>query len=151
LICKWRGVVVKQDASGYNTALVEVPYRLAETLYALARGHALLWGRTQIEEQDAFFAIDVNNGNMPEDRARLYKAFIQKGQENFEELIKSADLSDIEGLREVNETLDDTLGLREVARVIGCAPDTASRIQKELIGLEIVEYDTEKKGYRWIV
>ncbi len=79
LICKWRGITLRPDATGYNPVLTEVPYRLTETLYALARGHALLWDRTQIEEEDAFFAIEVNNGNMPEDRARLYKAFMKKG------------------------------------------------------------------------
>lgn len=151
LICKWRGITLRQDATGYNPALIEVPHRLAETLYALARGHALLWGRTQIEKQDALFAIQVNNGNMPEDRAIIYKAFMQKGRDNFIELIKSADYSDTLSLNEVAETLSDTLKLGEVAKMIGCAPSTAGRILDELKGLGIVEYDSEKKGYRWII
>jgi len=151
LICKWRGIILRQDATGYNPALIEVPNRLAETLYALARGHALLWGRTQIEEDDAFFAIEVNCGNMPEDRAKLYKAFMQKGRENFVELIKSANYSGKLSLNEVAETLSDTLSLREVARVIGCASSTASRILDELTGLGIVEHDFKNEGYRWIV
>lgn len=149
LICKWRGIILRQDATGYNPALTEVPYRLAETLYALARGHALLWGRTQIEEQDAFFAIDINCGNMPEDRARLYKAFMQKGRENWKRLTTSADYSDISSLRKVAETLSETLSLREAANLLNCASSTAKRTLDELISLGIVEYDTKNKGYSW--
>ena len=152
LICRWRGITRRQDSpGGFNPALVEIPNRLAETLYALARGHALLWGRNQIQDEDAFFAIEVNNGNMPEDRARLYKAFIQKGKENWHELVKSVNYSGKLSSNEVAETLDDTLSKREISRVIGCALSTADGVLDELTSLKIIEHDAVHGGYRWIV
>ncbi|MFC2043996.1 helix-turn-helix domain-containing protein [Chloroflexota bacterium] len=161
LICKWRGITVRQDATGYNPALTEVPYRLAETLYALARGHALLWGRTQIETADTFFAMGVNCGNMPEDRAKLFREFMGKGLKNWDEIVakrlSSADfpatLSQQQAAKILGETftLSATLSLGEVAEAIGCAPSTASRVLAELTDLEIVERDNNNKGYSWII
>jgi hypothetical protein len=139
LICKWRGIIPRQDSAGYNPALVEVPYRLAETLYALARGHALIWGRDQIDKKDTYFAMEANYGNMPEDRVRLDRAFVQKAWDNRYEFTKWEDYFSI------------TLSVSEAARAIGCAPSTAKNILGELIGLGVIEYDTEKRAYRKVI
>ena len=88
---------------------------------------------------------------MPEDRARLYEAFIRRGMENFIELTKSAENSGESSLNEIAETLNDTLGLREVSRIIGCSAEKAKNILNELMELEIVGQDSRNQGYRWIV
>lgn len=134
--CRWRGLIQKQDSAGYNPPLVETPLRLRETLYALARGHALLWGRQNIDWNDVIFAVDINQTNMPEDRYRLIKAYNQLVLEH------------IRNGGSVNDTSEFGIGLREAARIIGCSPDKASYVLKELEDLEIIYKDDSGKWFR---
>ena len=77
-VCAWRGLQLRQDDVGYNPALQEVPRRLAQTLYALARGHALLYGRTKLEYIDVEFVSRIAYSSMPEDRARIFQYLLEQ-------------------------------------------------------------------------
>lgn len=125
-ICRWRGLIQRQDGVGYNPALVEVPYRLRETLYALARGHALLWGRQNIDWDDVCFAIDINQTNIPEDRYRVFKAFDRAIKEHVNQGGSYEDMFDV------------GIGLREAARAIECSTDRARRVLTEMEELGII-------------
>jgi hypothetical protein len=124
--CLWRGLIQKQDNTGYNPPLIETPSRLRETLYALARGHALLWGKTNIDLQDVIFAIDINQTNMPEDRYRVLKAYNKLVAEH------------IRNGGSCNDTTEFGIGLREAARALECSTDRASYVLKELEELGII-------------
>ena len=136
--CRWRGLIQRQDGIGHNPPLFEVPYRLRETLYALARGHALLWGRQQLDWDDVTFAIDVNQTNMPEDRYRLLRAF--------DEAIK-------EHVRQggsYEEMFNIPISLREAARVIECSTDKAKRVLEEIEDLGVIHKNDSGEWLRVI-
>lgn len=136
--CRWRGLIQRQDSTGYNPPLVETPSRLRETLYALARGHALIWGRQSIDWHDVIFAIDINQTNMPEDRYRLFKAY------------NNIVLEHIRNGGSDNDASEFGLGLREAARAIECSPDKASHVLKEMEDLGIIYKDASGKWFQAI-
>jgi hypothetical protein len=134
--CRWRGLIQRQDSTGYNPPLVETPSRLRETLYALARGHALLWGRQNVDWEDVIFAIDINQTNMPEDRYRLLKAY------------NNLVLEHIRNGGSYNDTSEFGLGVREAGRAIGCSPAKALYVLKEMEDLGIMYKDDSAKWFR---
>jgi len=137
--CNWRGLIQRQDSTGYNPPLVEIPSRLRETLYALARGHALLWGRQNIGWYDVIFAVNINQTNMPEDRYRLLKAYNNLLLEHMKNGVSYHATSDEFGI-----------GLKEAARIIGCSPDRASYVLKDMENLGIIYKDASGKWFRTI-
>lgn len=138
-IAKWRGLVPKQEYSGgYNPPVIEAPDRLRETLYALARGHALLWGKHQIDRDDVNFVIYLNETNMPEDRLRVFRA------------LEGASTRHVR----IGGTSDDlcktNISLRAAARAIGCSESKAERVLTELVDLGVL-YQDELQRYCRIV
>jgi len=125
---KWRGLSEKQDLTGYNPPEIEAPYRLAESLYALARGHALLWGRRQVNTiEDGFFVTALNFTNMPEDRLRVFQAFpFSKTEEEWEAKQKAF---------EEGKPVKSGMKLGEVARIVGWSEDKVGRVLSELVEL----------------
>lgn len=136
--CSWRGLIQKQDSTGYNPPLVETPSRLRETLYALARGHALLWGKQNIDWYDVTFAIDINQTNMPEDRYRLLGAYNNLVKEH------------IRNGGSYNDTSEFGIGLREAARVMESSADKASHVLTEMEDLGIIYKGDLGKWFRAI-
>jgi len=136
--CSWRGLIQKQDSTGYNPPLVETPSRLRETLYALARGHALLWGKQNIDWYDVTFAIDINQTNMPEDRYRLLGAYNNLVKEH------------IRNGGSYNDTSEFGIGLREAARVMESSADKASHVLTEMEDLGIIYKGDSGKWFRAI-
>jgi hypothetical protein len=137
--CRWRGLIQRQDDTGFNPPLIETPSRLRETLYALARGHALLCGKQNIDWYDVIFAIDINQTNMPEDRYRLLQAYNNLVSEH------------TSNGGSYNDTSEFGIGLREAGRIIECSPDKARHVLTELQDLGIVYYeDSSGKWYRAI-
>jgi len=118
IISHWRGLVPKQDHHGYNPPVIEAPDRLRETLYALARGHALVYGRQQLTQADVDFIVYLNETNMPEDRLRIFRLFGQ-GPEALKKSIIQAD----------------------VARALGCSKDKADRVLSQLVDLGVLSRD----------
>ena len=124
---KWRGLMPRQEyGAGYNPPIIEAPDRLRETLYALARGHAQLYGRQQLNQQDVDFIISINETNMPEDRLRVFLAFKEAYRESIARGSKPKDIH-AEGI-----------SITESARFIGCKPDKAHSVMDELIDLGVV-------------
>jgi len=118
-VCRWRGLQLRQDSVGYNPTLEEVPRRLAQTLYALTRGHALIHGRTQIDYDDVEFVSKIAYASMPEDRARIFQ-YLREQELAFE---------------------DDSQPLKTAitAKLLGCSFPTAEKVISELITLGILE------------
>lgn len=131
---KWRGLVQRQNSTGYNPPVIEVPDRLRETLYALARGHALLWGRQQIAWDDVHFVIYLNETNMPEDRLRLFR------------VLDNAYTKHVRNGGNAQDLFKIGISLRAAARAICCSEDKAERILNELQNLGVV-YQDELQRY----
>lgn len=126
-ICRWRGLVPRQDAQGYNPPVIEVSNRLAETLYALTRGHALLRGSSQITGYDERFIANLNMTNMPQDRVQIYFS-----------------------LYPYDEFKDDyAITLADAMRALKCNNTKAKRVLGELQDLGVIRY-YNRKYYRLV-
>lgn len=84
LLARLRGVInVWSDGSGteYNhkTPVIEKPDRLNQLFYNLARAHALVSGRTQIEEGDLLPVVELCIDGAPTGRAGLFRKLIMYG------------------------------------------------------------------------
>lgn len=87
VVCRLRGkinVVVKDDYAHagekihYTEPVIEEPDRCIQALYSLARGHALLCGKTQIGNRDLPVVIDVALGSAPWERINLFTYLLTK-------------------------------------------------------------------------
>ncbi|MFC2027185.1 hypothetical protein ACFLU3_00725 [Chloroflexota bacterium] len=128
-ISAWRGLVVKQDQTGYNPPIIEAPDRLRETLYAIARGHALLYGRTQLDWEDVKFATYLNETNMPEDRLRVFRWI--KEQQN--DCMLRGGKPDGQYATSINAY--------GAADAIGCGTTKAEGVLNELAALGVLKQD----------
>lgn len=84
LVAKLRGIVsVWKDRDGedlaYTPPNVEAPYRALQCLYNLARGRALLYGRTRLAPEDLDLVTDVALSSAPHERAKLLRALVEQG------------------------------------------------------------------------
>lgn len=85
LLARLRGVVnVWQDdfmSTDYKfgTPLVEKPDRLNQQFYNLARGHALVSGRTQLSMDDVRPIVELCIDGAPTARARVFRLLIDRG------------------------------------------------------------------------
>jgi len=85
LVTKLRGkinVVVKEEYGGektfYSEPIIEEPERCIQALYALARGHALIKGRTQVTIDDLPVVTDVALSTAPWDRVIAFAYLLNK-------------------------------------------------------------------------
>jgi len=85
LVAKLRGVVaVSRERYGdqgyvWQTPIVEEPIRVSEVLLSLAQGHALVYGRLQLTEQDLPPVARVALSSCPEDRRKVFKEIMIRG------------------------------------------------------------------------
>lgn len=107
----------------HTNCVIEKPTRLNQWLYNLARGHALISGRTRLEAQDLWPCIEVVLNSAPYNRIKLMDALIQyAGTVNtavIEEAIKCSNptaLKEIETLRVLNIVDVQTVGDGKVGR-----------------------------------
>ncbi len=85
LVARLRGVVaVSRERYGdqgyvWQTPIVEEPIRVSEVLLSLAQGHALVYGRLQLTEQDLPPVARVALSSCPEDRRKVFKEIMIRG------------------------------------------------------------------------
>ncbi|MBU0976355.1 hypothetical protein KJ918_06150 [Patescibacteria group bacterium] len=122
VLCCLRGAVNvwKSDYSDgdkpfqYQQPVVEKAYRATQLLYNLARGHAVLFGRNYLNEEDLPIVKKVALSSAPYERVSVMDALIR------------------------NEGIIDTTGLSEA---INCSDRTALRIMESFKVLGIVDLD----------
>src|SRR5207245_594440 len=65
------------DIPGHRPPDAEQPFRAVATLYNLARGRALVYGRRELTADDLPLVTDVALSSMPHERAKLLRALIE--------------------------------------------------------------------------
>jgi hypothetical protein len=97
----------------FNTPIKEDFNRLSKTLYNLARGHAIIYGRNYITNDDLEIVVHVVMSSIPIDRLRLFEVLLSnKGMadttqvENHLSASKATALKEMEKLR-VSEIVED--------------------------------------------
>lgn len=102
------------DAYSYQEPIIEMPDRISQILYNLARGHALICGRTNINHDDLGIILNVTFDSAPLSRSRLFRILIEnKGEISTDNLMEKINCSRPNALREM-ETLK-ILGLVNLA------------------------------------
>ena len=98
----------------YTAAKPEQPYRAHSILVALARGHALVHGRTMLDVDDVAPVVRVAVDSMPDQRRRVFKALVssQNGQLTVAEVQKALNVKHHETAGHVVDELD-RLGVME--------------------------------------
>jgi len=100
LLVRLRGkvnVAVKEDYTGekvyYSTPTIEFADRAREALYNLARGHAIIQRRRQINENDLPLVVDVALSSAPLDRVNAFKFLLQKGEVTTSDIMEALSCS----------------------------------------------------------
>lgn len=123
--------------SNYNfdTPKFEDSKKLMNTLYNLARGHALLYGRDHIVFEDLKIILHVALSSIPKDRMNILKLLIQKkGSVNTFEVEKHLRVSKATALKEMKE-----IRLTEIVEDSNINPTT-----KPISGIKL------KEQYEWL-
>lgn len=93
------------DEYSYQEPIIEMPDRITQILYNLARGHALICGRTNINYEDLGIILNITFDSAPLSRSRLFRILIENGGEiTSDEVISRINCSRPTALKEI-ETL----------------------------------------------
>jgi len=103
------------DETHYTQPIIEEPDRCIQALYALMRGHALMQGRTQIQDDDLPIVIDVALCSAPWDRINAFYYLLSK----------------------------DSVTTQDLTEDLKCSRMTAIRTMKTLELLDLVELQKE--------
>lgn len=117
----------------FTVPIKEAPYRLFNVLYGLARGHALLSGRTRLTADDLPTVVGVALSSMPDDRRRVLDLMLSRGHpEKQTDLgqITSTEVREILGFSQPKaRTIIDTLGVLKVGEVTRGSSHTPSKLE----------------------
>ena len=101
------------DEYSYQEPIIEMPDRISQILYNLARGHALICGRTNINHDDLGLILNITFDSAPLSRSRLFRILVEsKGEISTDPLMEKINCSRPMALKEM-ETLK-ILGLVEL-------------------------------------
>lgn len=103
-----------QKKYNHTQPTTEMPDRLNQLIYNLARGHALICGRENINQEDLKITLRVSLDSAPPNRSKIFKHLMQN---------------------------NGHLATNEVMSILKCSRPTALKLMQELFILEIV--DTE--------
>lgn len=78
-ISVWREGSGDDETYNFTIPIIEGPERAMSLLYALARGHALVHGRTQVTEDDLPIVARAALESTPSDRRAVMRLLIEKG------------------------------------------------------------------------
>lgn len=75
-VAVWKSDEYQREEMDFTQPSIEHSWRLAAVLYGIARGHAIISGRSQINEQDMPIIVEIAFSSMPDDRRRIIDALI---------------------------------------------------------------------------
>lgn len=101
----WKEEYGQLDEYSYQEPIIEMPDRISQVLYNLARGHALICGRTNISHDDLGIILNITFDSAPLSRSRLFRVLIEnKGEISTDDLMGKINCSRPMALKEM-ETL----------------------------------------------
>lgn len=93
------------DQYSYQEPVIEMPDRISQVLYNLARGHAVISGRTNINHDDLGIILNIAFDSAPLSRSRLFRILIEnQGEISTDSLMEKINCSRPMALKEM-ETL----------------------------------------------
>ncbi len=73
----WKGETDEEKDYQYFIPMKERPYRAMQILYNIARGHAILYGRNYVTNDDIKILIPIVFSSMPDDRRRMWQLLVE--------------------------------------------------------------------------
>lgn len=110
----------------FRTPVVEGEERLLTILYSFARGHAILHGRTKLNEEDWKATLRIGLSTMPYERVQLFRILLKhKGLLHKETLAKELNCSERQALRIMTQLA--------VLKVVDKTKETGDTLQEESV------------------
>jgi hypothetical protein len=78
-ISVWREGAGDEETYNFSTPIIEQPHRALSLLYALARGHALVHGRRQLQQEDLPLVARAALESTPNDRRAVIRVLLTNG------------------------------------------------------------------------
>ncbi|MBI2085950.1 hypothetical protein HYT74_01265 [Candidatus Daviesbacteria bacterium] len=98
----WKEDFGGSDEYSYQEPIIEMPDRISQILYNLARGHALISGRTNINHDDLGIVLSITLDSAPLTRSRLFRILIENdGEIGSEQLLTKLNCSRPTALKEM--------------------------------------------------
>jgi len=124
LLAKLRGRIEIQQSKNnntmsYNQPMIEKPDRINCQLYNLARGHALICGRSHLTKEDLAPVLEVTFDSAPTSRSKVFRKLLEHGGK-----LKTSDVEEVlqcskpTALKEM-----ETLAALGVAKKMKAAPE----------------------------
>ncbi|MDD2646470.1 MAG: hypothetical protein PHV78_01730 [Patescibacteria group bacterium] len=145
LLAKLRGTIKVWEKSNlrddenfdHQIPIIEKPDRINQCLYNLARGHALVCGREQIDERDVAVALEVALDSAISSRVQLFNALLDNnGQLTTDEAMDRINCSRVTALKEM-----------EAFKILGLVD-----LKNEVMGIGRPEYViTLKEKFKWFL
>lgn len=111
----------RETEYNYNQPIIEHPFRLSTILYNLARGHAIIQGRNEINKEDVRLVIGVGLSSMPDDRRQVLNLLLEKDP-------------------------DETTETDQITQRLGVSNPTARAIMETFKVLGLVNYEKPGMG-----
>jgi hypothetical protein len=115
---------------GYEQAIEEDPERASHQMYNLAKGHAVLFGRNHITQDDLRVVLDVALSSASRDRVMLFELLLKSGTLSTSKIMDELKTTNDTALRKMKEF--EMLGLVEKSKISGTTkPESAINLKKD--------------------
>jgi hypothetical protein len=105
-ISVWREGSGDEETYNFTTPVIEQPHRAMSLLYALARGHALVHGRPQLDESDLPIVARAALESTPNDRRAVMRVLLREECEATTAEVQEAVRCSAPTARAILETLE---------------------------------------------
>ena len=115
---------------GYEQPIEEDPERASHQMYNLAKGHAVLFGRNHITQDDLRVVLDVALSSASRDRVMLFELLLKSGTLSTSKIMDELKTTNDTALRKMKEF--EMLGLVEKSKISGTTkPESAINLKKD--------------------
>ena len=123
----WKGETDEGEDYQFIIPMKERPYRAMQILYNIARGHAILYGKNYLTNDDVKVLIPIVFSSMPDDRRRMWQLLVENnGYLDYAAVIQSIGISKPQAYR-----IMKLLGLLGVADYSGGDSEDEYDIQRK--------------------
>ena len=115
---------------GYEQSIEEDPERASHQMYNLAKGHAVLFGRNYITQNDLKVVLDVALSSASRERVMLFELLLKSGKLSTSKIMDEFGTTNDTALKKMKEF--ELLGLVENIKIPGTTkPESAINLKKD--------------------
>lgn len=112
----------------YQEPIIEMPDRITQILYNIARGHALVCGREKLNKEDIKLILNIAFDSTPSSRAKIFRLLISNdGSLTTQNVVEGLNCSDTTANKEM-----EILKILGIGTISSAVPQDAGRPQKTI-------------------